>query len=101
MVVGLPAAFILIAVCAAFATGNSKNRWFLCGGNKNQIIKSTAVGGKRQSGAGQRRNAGGKFLDNSSSARNLNGRGGNRGNDMINSSSAQQQQNLSCDLQTR
>jgi len=86
VVVGLPAAFILIAVCAALATGSGRSRWFLCGGGKNKIMKSSTGGGKRQGGTGQRRITGGKFLDNSS-ARNLNGggRGGGRGNDMINS----------------
>jgi hypothetical protein len=97
----LPAAFILIAVCAALATGSSRSRWFFCRGSKSKIMKST-IGGKRQAGTGQRRITG-KFLDNSSSARNLNGggRGGGRGGDMINSSSVQQQQQLSCDLQIR
>lgn len=65
-------------------------------------MKST-IGGKRQVGTGQRRITG-KFLDSSSSARNLNGGGrggGGRGGDMINSSNVQQQQQLSCDLQIR
>lgn len=98
VVVGLPVVFILIAVCAALATGNNHNRWFLCS-NKNKIIKNTVVR-KRQSGTGQRRINGGKFLDNSSSAKNLNNRGG-RGNDLMNSSNVQQPQNMSCDLQIR
>jgi len=103
VVVGLPAAFILIAVCAALATGSGRTRWFLCGSGKSRIMKSSVGGGKRQAGTGQRRIAGGKFLDNSST-RNLNGggRGGGRGGDMINSSNVQQQQQqLSCDLQIR
>lgn len=102
VVVGLPAAFILIAVCAALATGSGRSRWFLCGIGKSKIMKNNTSGGKRQGGTGQRRITGGKFLDNSS-ARNLNGggRGGNRGADMINSSNVQQQQQLSCDLQIR
>lgn len=104
VVVGLPAAFILIAVCAALATGSGRGRWFLCGSGKNKIMKSSTSGGKRL-GTGQRRMNGGKFLDNSSSTRNLNGvgRGGGRGGDMINSSNVQQQQQqqLSCDLQIR
>ncbi|XP_022171232.1 tyrosine-protein phosphatase 10D isoform X2 [Myzus persicae] len=100
VVVGLPAAFILIAVCAALATGSGRSRWFLCGSGKSRIMKSSVGGGKRQAGTGQRRITGGKFLDNSST-RNLNGggRGGGRGGDMINSSNVQQQQQLSCDLQ--
>lgn len=101
VVVGLPAAFILIAVCAALATGSGRSRWFLCGGSKSRIMKSSTIGGKRQAGTGQRRITGGKFLDNSSSARNLNSRGGGHGSDMINSSNAQQQQQLSSDLQIR
>lgn len=102
VVVGLPAAFILIAVCAALATGSSRSRWFLCGSDKSKIMKNSTGGAKRQAGTGQRRITGGKFLDNSASARNLNGgRGGGRSGDMINSSNVQQQQQLSCDLQIR
>lgn len=102
VVVGLPAIFILIAVCAALATGGGRSRWFLCGSGKSRIMKSSVGGGKRQAGTGQRRITGGKFLENSST-RNLNGggRNGGRGGDMLNSSSVQQQQQLSCDLQIR
>lgn len=103
VVVGLPAAFILIAVCAALATGGSRSRWFLCGSGKNKIMKNSTGVGKRQAGTGQRRITGGKFLDNSSSVRNLNGgnRGGGRGNDLMTSTNVQQQQQMSCDLQIR
>lgn len=103
VVVGLPAAFILIAVCAALATGGSRSRWFLCGSGKNKIMKNSTGIGKRQAGTGQRRITGGKFLDNSSSVRNLNGgnRGGGRGNDLMTSTNVQQQQQMSCDLQIR
>jgi len=90
VVVGIPAIFIFIAVCAALV-GRGRNSWFLCG--KNQIMKRSPGGAKRQSGTGQRRIPGGKFLDSSLSARG-------RGNDMVNSSNVQQQQ-LSCDLQSR
>lgn len=105
VVIGLPATFILIAVCAAFATGSGRrSRWFLCGGSggKNKIMKSSVSGGKRLAGTGQRRLGGGKFLD-SSSARNLNGRGTGGGRDLIGGSSngQQQQPQLSCDLQIR
>lgn len=99
VVVGLPAAFILIAVCAALATGSGRGRWFLCG-SKPKIMKSNHVG-KRLTGTGQRRITGGKFVDNSSSARNLNGANRGRSSEMLNSSNAQQQQQLSCDLQIR
>lgn len=90
VVVGIPAVFILIAVCAALA-GRDSNRWFLCG--KNKIMKNNSRAAKRPSGTGQRRITGGKFLDSSLSVRG-------RGNDLGNSSSVQQQQ-ISCDLQSR
>lgn len=93
-------ALILIAVCAALATGNNRNHWLFCGNGKTKIMNSN-IGGKRQTGTNQRRITGGKFLEGSSSARNLNGgRGGSRGGDKLNSSNVQQQK-LSCDLQIR
>jgi len=56
-------------------------------------MKSNPEGSKKQCGMGQRRIIGAKFLDNSLSTRG-------RGNDKVNSSNLQQQQ-LSCDLQSR
>lgn len=98
VIVGLPAALILIAFCTALATGSSRSRWFFCNNGNTKILNSN-LSGKRQTGINQRR-TGGKFLDSSSSTRNLNGgRGFNRGGNDLNSSNVQQQ--ISSDLQIR
>lgn len=97
VIVGLPAALILIAFCTALATGSTRSRWFFCNNGNTKIINSN-LSGKRQTGINQRR-TGGKFLDSSSSKNLSGGRGFNRGGNDLNSTTVQQQ--ISSDLQIR